>query len=111
MLNEEQERAQRHARKEENLRKAFRGNSTARIESLKSIIRAIVIDKRPMTEYAKDIERLLAYPENFINCEKEYNALFQLLEENDLMKEKISSFKATLKKLNLPKANRRFLKN
>ena len=64
-----------------------------------------------MDEYVKEIERLLAYPENFINCEKEYNALFLLLEENDQMKEKISSFKASLKKINLPKASRRFLKN
>lgn len=111
MLTEEQERAKRHARKEENLRKAFRGNSTARIESLKGIIRALAVDKQPVDEYVKEIERLLAYPENFINCEKEYNALFLLLEENDRMKEKISSFKASLKKINLPKASRRFLKN
>ena len=111
MLTEEQERAKRHARKEENLGKAFRGNSTARIESLKGIIRALAVDKQPVDEYVKEIERLLAYPENFINCEKEYNALFLLLEENDQMKEKISSFKASLKKINLPKASRRFLKN
>lgn len=111
MLSEEVERAKRHARKEENLRKAFRGNSTARIESLKSIIRAIVVDKQPPAEYAKEIERLLAFPENFINCEKEYKTLFLLLEKNDLMKEKISSFKTSLQKINLPKASRRFLKD
>ena len=55
MLTEEQERAKRHARKEENLRKAFRGNSTARIESLKGIIRALAVDKQPVDEYVKEI--------------------------------------------------------
>ena len=98
MLTEEQERAKRHARKEENLRKAFRGNSTARIESLKGIIRALAVDKQPLAEYTKEIERLLAYPENFINCEKEYNALFLLLEENDRMKEKNKLFQSIFEK-------------
>ncbi len=107
---EEQERAERHARKEANLRKAFRGNSTARIESLKKIIRAITVAKQPVDEFVGEIERLLAYPENFINCEREYNALFLLIENNDKMKEKVSSFKQSLKKANLPQASRRYLK-
>lgn len=109
-MDKEKERAERHARKEANLRKSFKGNSTARIEALKQIIRSITVDKRPLSELKTEIDRLIAYPSNYIGCEKEYNALFLLIENNDKMKEKVSSFKQSLKKANLPQASRRYLK-
>ena len=105
------EREERHARKEQNLRLSFRGNSNARIESVRNIIHGITVDKHPHSEYVQEVERLLAYPENYINCEREYNALFMIFEENELMKKRISSFKSELTKTNLPQASRRFLKD
>lgn len=105
-MDKEKERAQRHARKEANLRKSFKGNSTARIEALKGIIRAITVEKRPLDEFTTEINRLIAYPSNYIGCEKEYNALFLIADTA-----KIKNFKAALRKANLPQASRRFLKD
>ena len=108
---ERKEREERHAKKEKNLRLAFRGNSNARIKAVKNIIHGITVDKHPHSEYVQEVERLLAYPENYINCEREYNALFMIFEENEQMKTRISSFKSELNKTNLPQASRRFLKD
>ena len=105
-MEENKERAERHARKEANLRKSFKGNSTARIEALKGIIRAITVDKKPLDELKTEINRLIAYPSNYIGCEKEYNALFLIADTSE-----IRSFKAALRKTNLPQASRRFLKD
>lgn len=105
-MEEKNERAERHARKEANLRKSFKGNSTARIEALKGIIRAITVEKRPLDEFTTEINRLIAYPSNYIGCEKEYNALFLIADT-----EPVRSFKAALRKTNLPQASRRFLKD
>lgn len=105
-MEENKERAERHARKEQNLRKSFKGNSTARIEALKQIIRSITVDKRPLDELKTEIDRLIAFPSNYIGCEKEYNALFLIADSAE-----IRSFKAALRKTNLPQASRRFLKD
>lgn len=105
-MDKEKERAERHARKEANLRKSFKGNSTARIEALKQIIRSITVDKKPLDEFTTEINRLIAYPSNYIGCEKEYNALFLIADNSE-----IRNFKAALKKTNLPQASRRFLKD
>lgn len=105
-MDKEKERAQRHARKEANLRKSFKGNCPARIEALKQIIRSITVDKRPLSELKTEIDRLIAYPSNYIGCEKEYNALFLIADNSE-----IRNFKAALKKTNLPQASRRFLKD
>ena len=106
MEEKNKERAERHARKEQNLRKSFKGNSTARIEALKQVIRSITVDKRPLDELKTEIDRLIAYPSNYIGCEKEYNALFLIADSAE-----IRSFKAALRKTNLPQASRRFLKD
>lgn len=106
MDKEKNERAERHARKEANLRKSFKGNCPARIEALKSIIRSITVDKKPLSEFTTEIDRLIAYPSNYIGCEKEYNALFLIADT-----EPVIAFKNALKKTNLPQASRRFLKD
>ena len=106
MEEKNKERAERHARKEQNLRKSFKGNCPARIEALKSIIRAITVDKKPLDEFTTEINRLIAYPSNYIGCEKEFNALFLIADSAE-----IRSFKAALRKTNLPQASRRFLKD
>lgn len=106
MEEKNKERAERHARKEQNLRKSFKGNCPARIEALKGIIRAITVDKKPLSELTQEINRLIAYPSNYIGCEKEYNALFLIADTSE-----IRSFKAALRKTNLPQASRRFLKD
>ena len=106
MNKEKNEKAERHARKEAHLRKSFMGNSTARIEALKQIIRSITVDKRPLDELKTEIDRLIAYPSNYIGCEKEYNALFLIADTSE-----IRCFKNALKKTNLPQASRRFLKD
>lgn len=105
-MEENKERAERHARKEANLRKSFKGNSTARIEALKQIIRSITVDKRPLDELKTEIDRLIAFPSNYIGCEKEFNALFLIADSAE-----IRSFKNALRKTNLPQASRRFLKD
>ena len=96
MDKEKNERAERHARKEANLRKSFKGNCPARIEALKSIIRSITVDKKPLSELTQEINRLIAFPSNYIGCEKEFNALFLIADSAE-----IRSFKAALKKTNL----------
>ena len=106
MEEKNKERAERHARKEQNLRKSFKGNCPARIEALKSIIRAITVDKKPLDEFTTVINRLIAYPSNYIGCEKEFNALFLIADTSE-----IRCFKNALKKTNLPQASRRFLKD
>lgn len=105
-MEENKERAQRHARKEQNLRKSFKGNSTARIEALKGIIRSITVDKKPLDELKTEIDRLIAFPSNYIGCEKEFNALFLIADSAE-----IRNFKNALRKTNLPQASRRFLKD
>ena len=106
MEEKNKERAERHARKEQNLRKSFKGNCPARIEALKGIIRSITVDKKPLDELKTEIDRLIAFPSNYIGCEKEFNALFLIADT-----EPVRSFKAALRKTNLPQASRRFLKD
>ena len=75
-----EEKAKRHALKEKRMREAFRGNAIARNQLLKHIIHDHVVEKRALTDFIIDLRRLFAFPENYLNCETNYNALFILAE-------------------------------
>lgn len=73
-----EQKAQRHAEKEKKLREAFKKNVNARNQLLKYVIHGHVVDKKPLTDFIVDLRRLLHFPENYLNCEINYNALFIL---------------------------------
>lgn len=111
-MNTIEEKASRHARKEQNLRLAFKGNVLARVELLKKILSGYAT-KQSFDDFVLDIERLFTFPENYIGCEKQFNILLKIIELSDelSLSNSAEKFKSELKRMNLHTSANRFKKN
>ena len=106
-----EEKQRRHAQKETNLRLSLRGNSIARNELLKKINRSFAADNS-LKNFEKDIERLFSYPENYNECELNFNFLFDRIKVsgNEHLQKLMEKFKTELQKNNFLKTNEEILR-
>lgn len=111
VIETKEEKQRRHAQKETNLRLSLRGNSIVRNELLKKIIKAFGSDNS-LKSFEKDIERLFSYPENYNECELNFNFLFDRIKvsDNEHLQKLMEKFKTELQKNNFLKTNEEILR-
>lgn len=99
-----EEKNLRHQRKEENIRLSLKGNQMLREVKLGEAIRGFAND-HSLKGYELQIERLFAFPENYVGCERQYHNLFDRIKSsgNENLIRQSEKFQMLLRKEGLKK--------